>query len=468
MRRAPILFVCLPLAASCQEPVITRVVNAASYQPSYGPMASIATIFGSNLATTVATAQTIPLPLSLAGTSVTVGGVAAPLFYASPTQINLQMPSLGGVVVSTPAGFSEPFFYGSDPNNVWQAGGIFSADGSGCGQAAALNVAADGSLSVNSSSNAEPPGGCITLYGTGLLSFPQVTLDAFVNSPGPFNPLLTEDSIDYAWPVWEFSPQFAPFSQQFEPAGGEGLAPGYVGLDQLNIPIPGGLREGCAVPLQLNDYAGLYAFSQTVTIAVHSGGGACADPPSAGFGQITWQKTVGTDSSNATSETDTVIASLQASPGQQPPAYDVSGFGPPRSAVVLPGPACAVPGYRSLGAGSVTVQGPGLSATQVPLSSYQPGQVSGLSAYQATLPTGTIQAGGFTVAATGGADVGAFQVPMKIAADIQIQTPLAGQTFSMCGGIPFSWTGGDPNGWVTAGVMGQGGPPYPAFGPAFF
>ena len=211
----------------------------------------------------------------------------------------------------------------------------------------------------------------------------------------------------------------------------------------------------------------VFALTQPVTIAVHSGGGACVDPPSAGFGQITWQKTVSTDSSNAASETDTVIGSLQASPGQQPPAYEVSGFGPP-SLAVLPGPACAVPGYRSLGAGSVTVQGPGLSARQVPLSSYLPGQVSGLSAYQVTLPTGTIQAGDFTVTATGGADVGAFQVPLKIGADIQIQTPLAGQTFSMCGGIPFSWTGGDPAAWVTAGVLAQGGPPYPAFGPAFF
>ena len=39
-------------------------------------------------------------------------------------------------------------------------------------------------------------------------------------------------------------------------------------------------------------------------------------------------------------------------------------------------------------------------------------------------PTGALQAGNFTVAASGDTDVGAFQSPLNIGADIQIQTPL--------------------------------------------
>jgi hypothetical protein len=44
--------------------------------------------------------------------------------------------------------------------------------------------------------------------------------------------------------------------------------------------------------------------------------------------------------------------------------------------------------------------------------------VGGLSAYQAALPAGTIQAGNFTVTAKGGPDMGAFQAGVQIGADI--------------------------------------------------
>jgi adhesin/invasin len=66
-------------------------VNAASYQP--GPVApgSYITLFGQNLAQTVATAS-YPLPTTLAGTSLTIDGVPAPLYYVSPTQIDAQVP----------------------------------------------------------------------------------------------------------------------------------------------------------------------------------------------------------------------------------------------------------------------------------------------------------------------------------------------------------------------------------------
>jgi uncharacterized protein (TIGR03437 family) len=48
----------------------------------------------------------VPLPTSLAGLSVTINGLAAPLFFASANQINLQVPS--GVTAGTPTSrFSE-------------------------------------------------------------------------------------------------------------------------------------------------------------------------------------------------------------------------------------------------------------------------------------------------------------------------------------------------------------------------
>jgi uncharacterized protein (TIGR03437 family) len=54
----------------------------------------IAAVFGTGLATagTALAAQNLPLPFSLGGVSATVNGVSAPLYYASPGQVNVQIP----------------------------------------------------------------------------------------------------------------------------------------------------------------------------------------------------------------------------------------------------------------------------------------------------------------------------------------------------------------------------------------
>jgi uncharacterized protein (TIGR03437 family) len=53
---------------------------------------TVAAIYGSNLAASAIQAGALPLPTSLGGTQVLIGGIAAPLFYVSPTQINAQIP----------------------------------------------------------------------------------------------------------------------------------------------------------------------------------------------------------------------------------------------------------------------------------------------------------------------------------------------------------------------------------------
>jgi uncharacterized protein (TIGR03437 family) len=67
------------------------VVNAANYGTALAP-GGIAAAFGSNLATGVYAATALPLQTSLGGTVVAVNGVAAQLFYASPTQVNFIVP----------------------------------------------------------------------------------------------------------------------------------------------------------------------------------------------------------------------------------------------------------------------------------------------------------------------------------------------------------------------------------------
>jgi uncharacterized protein (TIGR03437 family) len=75
---------------------ITAVGNNFSYQQEESP-GMLAVVFGTNLARTALTAS-LPLPTSLGGTSATVNGIPAPLYYVSPGQMDIQIP------YETPAG----------------------------------------------------------------------------------------------------------------------------------------------------------------------------------------------------------------------------------------------------------------------------------------------------------------------------------------------------------------------------
>ena len=70
---------------------VASVVSAAGFQP--GPVApgSLVSLFGVNLAP-AALAASAPWPRVLGGSSVFINGVAAPLAYVSPAQINAQIP----------------------------------------------------------------------------------------------------------------------------------------------------------------------------------------------------------------------------------------------------------------------------------------------------------------------------------------------------------------------------------------
>lgn len=249
-----------------------------------------------------------------------------------------------------------------------------------------------------------------------------------------------------------------------------------MGADQYNFVVPANVRQGCTVPLQIQNSN----LSGPVTISIASGGGACVDPPTQGYGEVLWEKLITTPASSSSTPTgsDTLTVSLQASPGKQAPTPPVFAEGTSSiRAITYFGPGCPVPGYRSLAAGTVTVSGPGLAtvaAQPAPLPSstvfnislnglttaqVQSAQVSGLTEYKATLPAGTIQAGSFTVTASGGADTGSFQSSVQIGSPIEVTTALAGITLHSQG-PPFTinWTGGDSNSWVTLKLLGHYGP----------
>jgi uncharacterized protein (TIGR03437 family) len=72
-------------------PAVGGVANAASFKSSVAP-GSILSVFGSQLSPVTASASAVPLPISISGVAVLVNGIAAPLYYVSASQLNVQIP----------------------------------------------------------------------------------------------------------------------------------------------------------------------------------------------------------------------------------------------------------------------------------------------------------------------------------------------------------------------------------------
>jgi uncharacterized protein (TIGR03437 family) len=88
----PVMFVCGPSGGSS----ISSLTNAFSYIPTASP-GEIMTVFGSQLATSVQLASDVPLPFAMDGVTAAVNGLAAPLYYTSPGQLNIQIPFEAGI-----------------------------------------------------------------------------------------------------------------------------------------------------------------------------------------------------------------------------------------------------------------------------------------------------------------------------------------------------------------------------------
>jgi uncharacterized protein (TIGR03437 family) len=65
--------------------------NAASFKPVYAP-GMILAIFGTGLAGGIQSTPFVPLPTQLNGVVVTINGLLCPLYFISPSQLNVQIP----------------------------------------------------------------------------------------------------------------------------------------------------------------------------------------------------------------------------------------------------------------------------------------------------------------------------------------------------------------------------------------
>jgi len=74
---------------------ITSALNGGNFQDTAAP-GGIVSVFGSQLAETTNLASGSPISFANSGVSATVNGLAAPVVYASPTQLNVQVPYEAG------------------------------------------------------------------------------------------------------------------------------------------------------------------------------------------------------------------------------------------------------------------------------------------------------------------------------------------------------------------------------------
>jgi uncharacterized protein (TIGR03437 family) len=234
------------LTVGTPSPTAGGLTNGASFSGAAIASGSIVSLFGVDLAGNTSTSAGLPLPTTLAATQVLVGGTAAPLFYVSPQQINFQLPLevSGASTLAVTAGTlsSSPIPIQVRP----VAPGIFTGAGN---QAAALNS----DYSANSPGNPAAAGGVIQLYVTGLGATNPPLATGQAGASGPpnnltvVNPIVT---IGGTQAVVAFS----------------GMAPGFVGLYQVNATIPAAIPAGSAIPVTVSAGGQL---SNTATIAVH-------------------------------------------------------------------------------------------------------------------------------------------------------------------------------------------------------
>jgi len=221
-------------AVSNQTPVVQGVANGASFQHVYSPGMTLS-VFGSELAPSVSAASSVPLPVSTAGVAATVNNVAAPLYYVSPGQLNIQIPY--ETAVNQPAMLrvnNNGLIATYQLNIVPAAPGIFAdssgfivPDGSG-NRGAIVSLYLTGAGAVNP----EVATGGAPAAGTPTVDLPKPSLNVVVTVGG------------------------APAGIEFI-----GIPAGLVGVTQINFYVPVSITDGTQpVVVTVNGQASAAAF----------------------------------------------------------------------------------------------------------------------------------------------------------------------------------------------------------------
>ncbi|MDX1984722.1 MAG: hypothetical protein SFV51_30900 [Bryobacteraceae bacterium] len=230
------------------------VVNAGSFREEFAP-GTVLALKGERLTQGERIASRFPIATQLNQSVVRVNGIAVPILYAGPGQINFQLPySLVpgplSITVTHLGATSTPY---QAPNAVTTAPGLFSLSANGEGQGAVLIAGTSliARATRDAFSRAARRGEIVSIYCTGLgrLDFPPR-----IGEPAPSDPPARTVEIP------EVTIGGAPAEVSFS-----GLTPGALGLYQINARVGAAAQTGIAVPVTVRIGG---RTSNTVTIAV--------------------------------------------------------------------------------------------------------------------------------------------------------------------------------------------------------
>lgn len=198
---------------------------------------------GSGFSTSTKQASSVPLPTALAARELVINDAAkAPLLYFSPKQVNFQFPS------NTPPGLQRIAVRTADTGELIAGGsvsvtayspGFFTHDQNGQGQAAAINQ--DGA--INGPDHPAPRGSVVQLFGTGQGPVTSPVPDGHPAPQGQVVTVAVPTSDGTAClanqkPLVCVALGGSAGGAQFADIQYSGLAPGLIGVWQLNIKIP--------------------------------------------------------------------------------------------------------------------------------------------------------------------------------------------------------------------------------------
>lgn len=221
------------------------VVNAATFQSGL-PVApgSIATIGGGAMAASVSQATGTTWPSTMVNRQVVFNDqLASPLYFVGQNQINFQVPS------NTAVGLNRVAVRQADTGELIAGGtvviataapGLFTAAQNGAGQVAALNQ----NNSVNSSSNPAAAGSTIQLFGTGQGLVSPAVQDGTAAPVSPLSNTVAVPTSDTNT-CQNMQPSVCVLvGSTLGTVGYSGLAPGNIGLWQINVVIPTSTPSG--------------------------------------------------------------------------------------------------------------------------------------------------------------------------------------------------------------------------------
>lgn len=219
--------------ASVTPPKVGDIVNAADYTEPVAP-GGLISIFGQQLSPVNQASSQIPLPTALGESCLTVNGVPTPILFVSPQQVNAQLPfNVEGhvtLVLRTPGGVSDNYNLTILPS----APSVFSMSVPGSSKLFPT-IVRYGNGQLVTQSNPIHQEESIVIYLTGM---GRTTPAIEAGVPSPSDPLATT-----------LIPADVTLAGVDLPISYAGLAPGQVGVYQINAQVPWWIPTGDEQPL---------------------------------------------------------------------------------------------------------------------------------------------------------------------------------------------------------------------------